>query len=149
MPYDPRSQFLALVVEGLLRTFVLAADGRQITLRYSRPGALVGTASLYAENAVLVQMQVLIDTRMLLLRPAQVRALALSEPSVANLLLLELGERTNAYMQLIATTGLSSVRQKLVRHLLDLAAEGRGGELVAQLTQQELSATRRGSGWSS
>jgi hypothetical protein len=38
-------------------------------------------------------------------------------------------------MQLIATTGLSSVRQELVRHLLDLAAEGRGGELVAQLTQ--------------
>jgi hypothetical protein len=80
VPYDPRSQFLALVVEGLLRTFALAADGRQITLRYSRPGALVGTASLYAENAVFVQMQVLIDTRMLLLRPTQVRALALSEP---------------------------------------------------------------------
>ena len=39
MPYDPQSQFLALVVDGLLRTFVLAADGRQITLRYSRPGA--------------------------------------------------------------------------------------------------------------
>ena len=39
MPYDPQSQFLALVVDGLLRTFVLAADGRQITLGYSRPGA--------------------------------------------------------------------------------------------------------------
>jgi CRP-like cAMP-binding protein len=90
---------------GLLRTFVLAADGRQITLRYSRPGALVGAASLYAENIAFVQMQALVDTRLLLLRPPQVRALALSQPSVANLLLLELGERTAAYMNMIAATG--------------------------------------------
>jgi CRP/FNR family cyclic AMP-dependent transcriptional regulator len=137
-PYDPHSQLLALVVEGLLRTFVLAADGRQITLRYSRPGALVGAASLYAENSVFVQLQALVDTRLLLLRPAQVRALARSEASVANLLLLELGERTTAYMEMIAATGLSSVRQKVVRHLLDLAAEGSGGALIARLTQQEL-----------
>jgi len=38
----------------------------------------------------------------------------------------------------MAATGLSSVRQKLVRHLFDLAAVAQGGELVAHLTQQEL-----------
>ena len=57
---------------------------------------------------------------------------------LANLLLRELGERTAAYMNMIAATGLSSVRQRVVRHLLDLAAEGDGGALVAHLTQQEL-----------
>jgi hypothetical protein len=85
VPYDPESQFLALVVEGLLRTFVLAADGRQITLRYSRPGALVGAASLYAKNIAFVQMQALVDSRLLIMRPARVRAIAASDPSVARL----------------------------------------------------------------
>jgi CRP/FNR family transcriptional regulator len=138
VPYDPESQLLALVVDGLVRTYVLAADGRQITLRYSRPGALVGAASLYAENAVHVQMQALVDSRLLLMRPPRVRALARDEPTIADVLLHELAERTAAYMALMAATGLSSVRHKVVRHLFDLAAVGDGGELVAHLTQQEL-----------
>jgi CRP/FNR family transcriptional regulator len=138
VPYDPASQLLALVVDGLVRTYVLAADGRQITLRYSRPGALVGAASLYAANAVHVQMQALVDSRLLLMRPPRVRAMARDEPAVADVLLHELAERTAAYMDLMAATGLSSVRQKVVRHLFDLAAVGQGGQLVARLTQQEL-----------
>lgn len=138
VPYDPGSQVLLLVVEGLLRTYVLAADGRQITLRYSRPGALVGAASLFARNEAFLQLQALIDTRVLALRPARVRELARVEPAVADVLLHELGERTAAYMALIAATGLSSVRQRVVRHLFDLAAEGADGALVARLTQQEL-----------
>jgi len=60
---------------------VLGPDGRQITLRHSRPGPLVGTGSLYAENVAFVQMQALVDTRLLLMRPSQVRALAMPEPS--------------------------------------------------------------------
>ena len=48
---------------------------------------------------------------------------------LANLLLRELGERTAAYMNMIAATGLSSVRQRVVLRLLDLAAEGTAARL--------------------
>jgi CRP/FNR family cyclic AMP-dependent transcriptional regulator len=138
VPYDPESQVVALVVDGLLRTFVLGPGGRQITLRYSRPGAVVGTGSLFAKNVAYVQMQALIDTSLLLLRPDRVRSLARTKASVADVLLHELAERTAAYMALIAATGLSSVRQRVVRHLFDLASEAERGHLVAHLTQQEL-----------
>jgi CRP/FNR family transcriptional regulator len=138
LPYDPESQVLALVVDGLLRTYALGVDGRQITLRYSRPGALVGAASLWAHIEVFVQMQAIIDTSVLLVRPDRALSLARTDASVADVLLHELAERTSAYMALIAATGLSSLRQRVVRHLFDLAAEGEGGALVARLTQQEL-----------
>jgi CRP/FNR family transcriptional regulator len=138
LPYDSGSQVLALVVDGLLRTYATGVDGRQITLRYSRPGALVGAASLYAKNEVFLQMQALIDTTVLLIRPDRARSLAGRDASVADVLLHELAERTSAYMALMTATGLSPLREKVVRHLFDLAAEGEGGGLVARLTQQEL-----------
>ena len=40
--------FLCLVATGLVRTFLVSADGRQMTVRYSRRGDIVGAATLFA-----------------------------------------------------------------------------------------------------
>ena len=40
---DPRA---ALVVSGLLRVFLTSAEGRQVTVRYARPGDVLGIAVL-------------------------------------------------------------------------------------------------------
>src|SRR5437764_410416 len=40
---DPRA---ALVVRGLLRVFLTSAEGRQVTVRYARPGDVLGIAVL-------------------------------------------------------------------------------------------------------
>ena len=36
----------ALVVRGLLRVFLMSAEGRQVTVRYARPGDVLGIAVL-------------------------------------------------------------------------------------------------------
>ena len=136
---DGSAQLTAVVVDGLIRTYLRSANGRQVTVRYSRSGALLGVPSLFSAVAPGVAVQALTDSRVLMLRPATVRQLARSDIVLANVLLEELGERANAYMEALAATTLSSVRQNLVRHLLDVAAESGGGlPLVAQLTHQEL-----------
>jgi CRP/FNR family transcriptional regulator, cyclic AMP receptor protein len=38
---------LELVVSGVVRVFVTAPDGRTMTVRYCRPGALIGVMSLF------------------------------------------------------------------------------------------------------
>jgi CRP/FNR family transcriptional regulator, cyclic AMP receptor protein len=129
---------IMLVVEGLMRAYVVARDGRQITVRYCWPGSLPGAASLYAVASPAIKNEALTATTLLMLRPGHVRAIAARDAAVANMLLLEIAERTVAYMSLIADTGLSSLRQRVVQHLFDLAAAAPGGPLVARLTQQEL-----------
>jgi CRP-like cAMP-binding protein len=42
------AEHLELVVDGLVRVFVTAPDGRTLTVRYCRRGALIGAVSLYA-----------------------------------------------------------------------------------------------------
>jgi CRP/FNR family transcriptional regulator, cyclic AMP receptor protein len=40
--------YLELVISGVVRVFVTAPDGRTMTIRYCRPGALIGAVSLFA-----------------------------------------------------------------------------------------------------
>ena len=39
---------LELVISGLLRVYVTALDGRTLTVRYCRPGSILGAVSLFA-----------------------------------------------------------------------------------------------------
>jgi CRP/FNR family transcriptional regulator, cyclic AMP receptor protein len=38
---------VSLLVGGVVGVFLASAAGRQVTVRYCRPGALMGTASLF------------------------------------------------------------------------------------------------------
>ena len=44
------ARFLGLVVSGVVQVFVTAPDGRTMTIRYCRPGALIEAASLFAKG---------------------------------------------------------------------------------------------------
>jgi CRP/FNR family transcriptional regulator len=129
-----------LVVRGLVRVHASAPDGRMLTVRYCRVGALIGTLSLYAEPFVMpVTTQAVVDSELLAVRPGVVRRLADVDVRVARALLFELSERTAAFAAEIGGSAFSSVRQRVARHLLDLAAQHqRGPDLVAHVSQQEL-----------
>jgi CRP-like cAMP-binding protein len=129
-----------LVLSGLIRVHVTAPDGRTMTVRYCRPGAILGAVSLFAERFALpATIQALVDSDLLAMRPEVVRGLAATEPSVAAALLRELSERVQSFIAEISSGAFSSVMQRVARHLLDLASEHqRGFELVAPVTQQGL-----------
>ena len=129
-----------LVVRGLVRVHASAPDGRTLTVRYCRTGALMGVLSLYADPFVMpATTQVLLDAELLAFDPAAVRRLADRDVRMANALLLELSERAAAFAAEIGGSVFSSVRQRVARHVLDLAAGRPGGAvLVARISQQEL-----------
>jgi CRP/FNR family transcriptional regulator len=133
------SPHLELVLAGLVRVQVAAADGRTMTVRYCRPGALLGVATLYAQAARPFSVQALSDSELLAFRSAVVRGCADRDPRVARALLTEASERVMAFVAEFSGHAFANVRQRIARHLLDLASDQRSpGELMAPISQQEL-----------
>ena len=82
--------FLELVVSGVVRVFVTALDGRTMTIRYCRPGALIGAASLFpTEYAMPAPTQALVDAELLRMSPTAARRAAEHDVRVATALLGE------------------------------------------------------------
>jgi CRP/FNR family cyclic AMP-dependent transcriptional regulator len=129
-----------LVVSGLVRMYVTGFDGRTVTVRYCRPGALIGVLTLFVSSFQLpVTIQAITEVKLLALRPAVVREAAERDAGVAYALLGELSERVLSFIAEIPGNVFTTVRQRLARHLLDLAsAQQEGPELAAAISQQEL-----------
>ncbi len=136
-----------LVVSGVVRAFVTAPDGRTMTVRYARVGALLGVMSLYAPGFELPgTVQALTDAVVLRLPPHIVRQSADRDVEVAKALLVDQAERAMAFLCELPGSAFASVTHRVVRHLLDLAsldlsrAEGPAGPpvLVARVTQSDL-----------
>ena len=133
------SPHLELVVTGLIRVQVSASDGRTITVRYCRAGALLGVATLYAKVSRPFGIQAVSDTELLSLRPAIVRDLADRDPRVAQALLTETSQRVMSFVAEFSGHAFANVRQRIARHLLDLAFDHqRPDVLLAPISQQEL-----------
>ena len=137
---------LELVVRGVVRAFVTAPDGRTMTIRYCRPGALIGAWSLFSTDlAMPATTQALVDAELLHISPTVARHLGEKDVRVAVALLRELSERAWNFVYEIPGNAFATVGQRVARHLLDLASEREqrasrrpGGELIAPVTQQEL-----------
>lgn len=129
-----------LVVSGLLRVYVTALDGRTLTVRYCRSGSIMGTASLFASPfAMPASVQAVTDAVVLGMPPALVRHLSEHDARVARALFNELSERVLSFAAEIPGSAFTSVRQRVARHLLDLASSHQSGShLVAPISQQEL-----------
>ena len=131
---------LELVISGLVRIFVSSPDGRTLTVRYCRPGALIGVVSLFSPSYVMPGgMQALVDSELLVLRAEAVRTASAIQLGIASALIAELSERVYQFVVDIPGASFATVRQRVARHLLDLAAEQqRGTRLVAPISQQAL-----------
>jgi CRP/FNR family cyclic AMP-dependent transcriptional regulator len=135
---------LELVISGLVRIFVTAPDGRTMTVRYCRPGALMGVASLFAVGFTLpAANQPVVDSEVLRMSPTLARHMAERDGRVAMAFLGELSERVRSFIEEIPGSAFATVRQRVSRHLLDLAVQreqgrDRGAELIVPVSQQEL-----------
>jgi CRP/FNR family cyclic AMP-dependent transcriptional regulator len=129
---------VALVLEGLLRVFLISDAARQVTVRYARPGEMLGLVHLFGRDTG-VHSQAVTPTAVWMLPPARLRALCEQHASLATAVAEECAARASDAIEELALLTFGSVRQRVARHLLDLAAaQQRAGELVAAVTQQEL-----------
>ena len=133
------SAHVELVISGLVRVYVTAPGGRTMTVRYCRCGALIGAVSVFASPFRLpATIQAVTDADLLALRASAVKRAAECDLHVARALLDELSERVLSFITEIPSA-FASVRQRVARHLLDLASERQqDSELIATIGQQDL-----------
>ncbi|MDR7301754.1 Crp/Fnr family transcriptional regulator [Haloactinomyces albus] len=136
---DRTEVFCYLLVSGLLRSYLTSPAGRQVTIRYSRPGSLLGITTLFASGAVPANLQAVTDARMLCLQPATLQSLARTDVRVGHAFLVELSDRTVTYMNAVGDAVFSSLHDRVLSHLLDIATPGQqSSELSARISQQDL-----------
>jgi CRP/FNR family transcriptional regulator, cyclic AMP receptor protein len=130
---------LALLVRGLLRVYMHASDGRQVTVRYVRTGDLLGVPALVGGPAP-VFVEAIAAGAAFFFDVARVKRLLHADASVARAFAEESVHRLYDVLEELAGNAFASVRQRLARHLLDLAASrpGRDSGLTAFVNQQEL-----------
>ena len=130
---------LAILTLGLLRVYMHAGDGRQVTVRYVRAGDLVGVPALIAGPAP-VFVQAVTPGAAFFFDVAQVKRAALADASLAWALAEESVHRLHDALEELAGNAFASVRQRVARHLLDLATSRRdaGRTLAALINQQDL-----------
>ena len=133
---DPQA---ALVVRGLIRVFLSSPGGRQVTVRYARPGDVLGIAVLVGGPAN-TSVQTLEPTSVFRISARTLIAAARQDPRVCWAIAEELNRRLYAVLDQTAVNAFGSVRQRVAVHLLDLASDRQrpNGRLVAQVSQQEL-----------
>lgn len=116
-----------------------ASDGRQVTIRYARPGDVLGVVAA-AGGPAPVHTQALTDSTRLVMEMATLRSLAHHDPEVAWGMVEELSRMVYSLWHELADTAFASVPQRVARHLLEIAAtqQESGAPLVARVSQQEL-----------
>lgn len=128
-----------VVVRGLLRVYMHTSDGRQVTVRYVRAGGLLGAPALVGGPAP-VFVQALTDSAMYFMDVTRVKRLVRADADVAWVFAEESVHRLYDILEELAGNTFATVRQRVVRHLLDLAASrpASDGRLTALVNQQEL-----------
>jgi CRP/FNR family transcriptional regulator len=129
----------ALVIGGLLRVFLTSAEGRQVTVRYARPGDVLGVAVLVGGPAS-TGVQAVEPSGVFRISARTLTAAARNDPRVGWAIAEELNRRLYEVLEQTAVNAFGSVRQRVAAHLLDLASSRQGpdGRLVARVSQQEL-----------
>lgn len=133
---DPRA---FLVVHGLLRVYMSSPEGRQVTVRYTRGGDVLGIPVLVG-GPVLVGVSTLADSRLFRIDPRILTSTARRDGTVAWAMAEEVNRRLYENLRQTAVNAFGSVRQRVAVHLLDIASDRQrpGAELVARVSQQEL-----------
>jgi CRP/FNR family transcriptional regulator len=136
--YEEDEPRCGLVITGLIRVYMTSPDGRQITVRYARTGDMLGIAALVGGPAP-VSVQILTDVTLLMLNVRTLQMSGQTDPQVGWLMAQEVTRRLYETLEALAGNAFGSLRQRLARHLLDLAASRQQGQgLVVKATQQEL-----------
>lgn len=125
-----------VVLDGLLRAFLLSPDGRQLTVRYLHEGDVTGLALLLGGPGP-TSVQAVTASAVAALRVETVRSLLGSDPGVARACAEELTRQLYELLDHLSEHAFLSVRRRIVRHLLDLAVSD-GRRLVVRASQQEL-----------
>jgi CRP/FNR family transcriptional regulator, cyclic AMP receptor protein len=101
----------------------------------------MGAFTLFARPLVVPgSIQALVESELVRMSPAVARRLAGTDVRIARVMLTELSERVRGFSSEISGGAFTTVRQRVARHLLDLASQGMSApaELHVLVSQREL-----------
>jgi CRP/FNR family cyclic AMP-dependent transcriptional regulator len=138
-PPAPSWTRAGVVLDGVARGFLVAADGRQLTVRYVRPGDLIGSIYPLAGDRAPLAIQAVTACRVVELEPADLRELVLASPAFSEALLRVFARRIEDLYATLAASAFGTIRERLAALLLEIATPGdEAGRLTVTSTQQQL-----------
>ncbi len=132
---DPTDR-IGIVLHGIVRSYMAAGDGRRLSLRYARAGAMIGNVRV---PRAALSVQAVSDCAVLELHLATLWDAVINDGQVGLLLVGEVAQRLYDMYATLASNTFGSMRERVARHLLDASTENpEGGGLTAVMTQQAL-----------
>jgi CRP/FNR family cyclic AMP-dependent transcriptional regulator len=130
---------VGVLLAGLGRTYLSARDGRQFTIRYVRPGEIMGNNSGASAERAPLSAAAVTDCVVLELDFETLGRLVVGDALVGVALIREMNRRIEDAFASLAANTLGSMHERVAWHLLDLAIEmPEDGRFFAQVTQQQL-----------
>jgi CRP/FNR family transcriptional regulator len=126
-----------VVVDGLVRVFLTSAEGRQLTVRYARSGDVTGLALVLGGPGPM-RVQSMTGAMVLGLRVDTLRELLATDAAVARVCAEELARQLYEALDDLSEQAFGSVRQQVIRQLLDLAVPDQHGLLVVRVSHEAL-----------
>jgi CRP/FNR family transcriptional regulator len=128
---------VSAIISGLVRVFTWGRGGRQVPLRYARPGDLVGLAALLAETEIL-SAETVVDTVHVPVRLERLKAMTVRHPELGWMMAEQVATWGTASVLSLVGAASEQMRARVGRHLLDLAIPAGGGRAVAYVTHRSL-----------
>jgi CRP-like cAMP-binding protein len=128
---------LAAITSGLVRVFTWGPGGRQVPLRYARPGDLIGLGALLSGSEML-SAEAVADTTLAMVSLDRLHALASGNPELAWTIAKQLAIWSAAAVATLLGAGFEQMTVRVAQHLVDLAVPTPDGNAVACVTHRAL-----------
>ena len=133
---EPR---VGMVVMGTARSFLTASDGRQLTVRYARRGALVGKYSDLSGDHAPLAVQAVTDCTVLEFDVDVFTLCASTQISMATAITEELARRLEDVYATVGDSAFGSIRKRVIRHLLALSLPATNDEVsTVRVSQRQI-----------
>jgi len=128
---------IALVRLGIVRIYVRGASGRQVTLRYARPGDLIGLGALFG-GSYAWSAEAVVHTSLGVLTVDQMQAVAALHPELPWLIAEEIAATSANAIATLAESWSQPTASRVAHHLREMAMPTSDGRAVAHISQQRL-----------
>jgi CRP/FNR family transcriptional regulator, cyclic AMP receptor protein len=132
-----REPSIALILAGVVRVFIATQPGRQLTIRYSRAGDLIGLGAVLAASDAW-NAEAIADTTLTMLTIDDFRAAAERNPQLP----WDIAEGVAAWateaVVMMADSSQKPMSARVAFHLREIAQRAPDGRAVAHISQQRL-----------
>ena len=139
--FPPRAEWTraGVVESGVARAYIGAGDGRMLTVRYARPGELIGSVFPLVGDRAPLGISAVTDCTVVEFNIRHLREIIETDASAATQVVHALSQRLEDSYASLAAHAFGTMRERVAGHLLDLAhPTDEPQRLTVPVTQQQL-----------